>query len=198
MKKTNLSILSLTVFAIACGNDPITNAGYFDDDIDKSVTTEQPNTGAQVFNNYGSGTMTVNNTINYSGSSLESPTTNTTVSETAPKHFFPTDLSYVGIYKTTTGAKLVMRNNTSYDMSVDVNYTVTCIVNGKQSDAVTKTQYFRLKQYEQKESQNSIDGIWHGGLNTIDCTGHILSIVPYSTDESNFQVWTGNYQISTH
>lgn len=37
MKRTNLSILSFAVFAIACGNDPITNAGYFDDDVDRSV-----------------------------------------------------------------------------------------------------------------------------------------------------------------
>lgn len=37
MKRTNLAILSFAVFAIACGNDPITNAGYFDDDVDRSV-----------------------------------------------------------------------------------------------------------------------------------------------------------------
>ena len=37
MKRSNITILMSTVIAIACGNDPVTNAGYFDDDLDRSV-----------------------------------------------------------------------------------------------------------------------------------------------------------------
>ena len=44
-----------------CGNDPVTYAGYFDDDQDKSVTTNNSSNGDQVFNNYGSGNMNVTN-----------------------------------------------------------------------------------------------------------------------------------------
>ena len=188
-----LTLLILALIFTGCGNDPITNAGYFDDDVDKSVTTEQPNTGAQIFNNYGSGTMTVNNTVNYNNPTA-TQSFSTVVIET-PSHYFTTDLTYVGIYKTSHGANLVMRNNTSYEMMVNVNYSVSCTINGNPKDAVTKTQYFWLKAYEQQESQSSVDGIWWGGLSTIECTGNILSIIPTSTDESNFQIWTGNYHI---
>lgn len=111
-------------------------------------------------------------------------------------HYFPTDLEYVGIYKTSTGANLVMKNNTAYTMSVNVNYTISCSVNGKAAETTTKTLGFYLNMYEQKES-SSVDGYWHGGMTTIECTGTITSIIPDYYDKSNFQVWTGSYPIST-
>lgn len=37
MKQTNIFILLFAILTIACGNDPTTNAGYFDDDVDRSV-----------------------------------------------------------------------------------------------------------------------------------------------------------------
>ena len=113
------------------------------------------------------------------------------------KHYFPTDLVYVGISKTSDGANLVMKNNTSYSMAVSINYSVSCVVNGKSDGEVTKTIIFSFDPYEQKESSSSIDGLWHGGMKTIECTGTIMSIVPRSYDQSNFQAWTGNYPIST-
>lgn len=113
------------------------------------------------------------------------------------QHYFPTDLEYVGIYKTSNGAKLVMKNNTAYTMSVKVNYTISCSVNGKDAETTTKTLEFYLNMYEQKESSNNVDGYWHGGMTTIDCTGAITSIIPDYYDKSNFQAWTGSYPIST-
>jgi len=111
------------------------------------------------------------------------------------KHYFPTDLEYVGIYKKSTGVNLVMKNNTAYTMSVKVNYTISCSVNGKAAKTTTNTLKFKFDMYEQKES-GSMDG-WHGGMTTIDCTGTITSIIPDYFDESNFQAWTGSYPIST-
>lgn len=34
-----LTLLTLALIVTGCGNDPITNAGYFDDDVDRSTTT---------------------------------------------------------------------------------------------------------------------------------------------------------------
>lgn len=113
------------------------------------------------------------------------------------KHYFPTDLEYVGIFKTSNGANLVMRNNTAYTMSVKVNYTISCSVNGKTAQTTTKTLNFSFDMYEQKESSTSVDGYWHGGMDTIECSGTISSIIPNSYDHSNFQTWTGSYPIST-
>lgn len=112
------------------------------------------------------------------------------------KHYFPTDLEYVGIYKTSHGANLIMKNNTAYTMTVNVNYMISCSVNGKAAEPTIKTIRFYLKMYEQKESGN-IDGYWHGGMTTIDCIGTITSIIPDYDDNSNFQAWTGSYPIST-
>ena len=112
------------------------------------------------------------------------------------KHYFPTDLEYIGIYKKSTDATLVMKNNTTYSMSVKVNYTISCSVNGKAAETTTKTLGFYLNMYEQNESSNSVDGYWHGGMTTIDCTGTITSIIPDYSDKSNFQAWTGSYHIS--
>lgn len=57
----NKLILALATIIAACGNDPVTYAGYFDDDQDRSVTTNNNSNGDQVFNNYGSGNMNVTN-----------------------------------------------------------------------------------------------------------------------------------------
>jgi hypothetical protein len=110
------------------------------------------------------------------------------------KHYFPTDLEYVGIYKKSNGANLVMKNNTAYTMSVKVNYTISCSVNGKAAETTTDTLQFDLNRYEQKES-NIMNNYWFDG-NTRDCTGTITSIIPDYLDESNFQAWTGSYRIS--
>jgi hypothetical protein len=112
------------------------------------------------------------------------------------KSDFPTDLEYVGIFKTSTGANLVMKNNTAYTMSVKVNYTISCSVNGKPAKTSTRTLKFKFDMYEQKESSTGVDG-WHGGMDTIECSGSIHSIIPDSYDHSNFQTWTGSYPIST-
>lgn len=113
------------------------------------------------------------------------------------KSTFPTDLAYVGINKKSNGANLVMKNNTTYKMAVKVNYTISCSINGKPAQTTSKTQAFSFDMYEQKESSSSVDGIWHGGMTTIECTGTITSIVPDIFDKSNFQAWTGTYPIST-
>ena len=58
------------------------------------------------------------------------------------KSYFMTDLEYVGIFKHSTGANLVMKNNTKYIMSVSVNYSIFCKVNNKNEYSVTKTLTF--------------------------------------------------------
>ena len=113
------------------------------------------------------------------------------------KHYFMMDLTYIGIVKHSNEAHLVMKNNTEYEMDVSINYTIKCIVNDKSETNATKTISFHFNAFEQKESANSIDGVWHGGMDSIECTGTILSIIPLSYDKSNFQTWTGNYNIST-
>jgi hypothetical protein len=110
------------------------------------------------------------------------------------KHYFPTDLACIGIFKTSKGANLVIKNNTAYRMSVKVNYTISCSVNGKAAETTTDTLQFDLNRYEQKES-NIMNIYWFDG-NTRDCTGTITSIIPDYLDESNFQAWTGSYRIS--
>lgn len=104
------------------------------------------------------------------------------------KHYFPTDLEYVGIY----GAELVMKNNTAYQMSVKVNYTISCSVNGGSVTTSVNTIWFNLDMYEQ--ISEPLRSYWSG---TIDCTGTISSIIPAYSDNSNFQTWTGLYPIST-
>lgn len=114
------------------------------------------------------------------------------------KSYFMTDLEYVGIFKHSTGANLVMKNNTKYKMAVSVNYSIFCKVNNKNDYSATKTLTFTMEMYEQKESTSSIDGYWHGGLDTIECSGTINSIIPTSYDKSNFQPWSGNFDIKTN
>lgn len=114
------------------------------------------------------------------------------------KHYFPTDLEYAGIFKHSNGAYLVMKNNTEYEMKINVNYNIFCKVNGKNDYSATKTVNFNLNKYEQKESSTSIDGYWHGGMDSIECKGTITSIVPTAYDKSNFQSWHGNFDISTN
>ncbi len=142
-----------------------------------------------IVNNYMDGKLVSSyKQTNYSSSSI-----------TSAQHtsVFPTDLSYIGIYKTSSGANLVMKNNTAYSMSVNVNYTVSCSINGKPAQTTTKTLHFTFDMYEQKEHDNSVDGYYHGGMDTIECTGTITSIIPTPYDDSNFQAWTGSYPIST-
>ena len=131
----------------------------------------------------------------YSSSSFVSTSSN---SNEQIKSYFMTDLEYVGIFKHSTGANLVMKNNTKYKMSISVNYSILCKVNTKYEYSATKTLTFTMEMYEQKESTSSIDGYWHGGLNTIECSGTITSIIPTSYDKSNFQPWTGNFDIKTN
>ena len=131
----------------------------------------------------------------YSRSSFVSTSSN---SNEQIKSYFMTDLEYVGIFKHSTGANLVMKNNTKYKMSISVNYSILCKVNTKYEYSATKTLTFTMEMYEQKESTSSIDGYWHGGLNTIECSGTITSIIPTSYDKSNFQPWTGNFDIKTN
>ena len=116
------------------------------------------------------------------------------------KSYFMTDLEYVGIFKHYTGTYLAMKNNTKYYMAVNVNYSIVCKVNNKENYSATGTLRFIMGMYEQKESTSSIDGLdWYGGLDdTIECSGTILSIIPTSYDESNFQLWTGNFAIKTN
>lgn len=107
---------------------------------------------------------------------------------------FPTHLKYVGITKKTNEAYLVMKNNSAYVLSVNVNYTITCSINGKEPETTTKTQYFSFKAYEQLESNRSIIG-YISGMKTIECHGYILSVSP-GDYERNFQAWHGEYPIS--
>ena len=157
-----------TMAFIGCANDTGVSADFYDDTTLSSSSYEQYS-------------------LMYSSSSKTPEIT---------KHYFPTDLEYVGIYEKSTGANLVMKNNTAYTMSVKVNYTISCSVNGKAAKTTTKTLKFSFDMYEQKEV-GSVDGYWHGGMTTIDCTGTITSIIPDYSDKSNFQAWSGSYPIST-
>lgn len=134
----------------------------------------------------------------YSSSSFVLYSSTQSSSSEQIKSYFITDLEYVGIFKHSTGANLVMKNNTKYEMSVSINYSILCKVNTKYEYSATKTLKFTMEMYEQKESTSSIDGYWHGGLNTIECSGTITSIIPTSYDKSNFQPWTGNFDIKTN
>ncbi|MBR6892536.1 MAG: hypothetical protein IKN15_04805 [Bacteroidaceae bacterium] len=109
---------------------------------------------------------------------------------------FPTDLSYIGLIKHSTGAKLVMKNNTPYTMSIKVNYTISCSKNGGSPETKTGTTGFYFDMYEQKESSIYVD---YCGIKTLECSGTILSIIPDSWgDDSNFKAWSGAYPISTN
>lgn len=112
-----LTLLILALIVTGCGNDPITNAGYFDDDVDKSVTTEQPNTGAQVFNNYGSGTMTVNNTVNYNSSAKNTAASLSNNTITTLSASYQDKLSFE-----LHGGSLYVLNNTSEKVRVRLMY----------------------------------------------------------------------------
>lgn len=198
MKKLFIFGLAVALLS-ACGNDPVTTAGYFDDDVDKSNTTTDNSTsaGVQNFNNTGNGNMEVNiynqpnqpATVMYEPVNYGNPTN-------PSKSVFTKDLTYVGMFKTSNGVNLVMKNNTSYKMYVNVNVSLSCLINDRKSDTYSKTLYFAFDKYEQKEL--SASAYWYGGLTTIECTGSILSIIATSSDPSNFQDWTGSYPISTN
>ena len=130
----------------------------------------------------------------YDDTTLSSNSNSNSKTPDIEKHYFPTDLVCIGIYKTSKGANLGMKNNTAYRMSVKVNYTISCSVNGKAAETTTNTRQFDLNKYEQKES-SIMNVYWFDG-NTRDCTGTITSIIPDYLDDSNFQAWTGSYRIS--
>lgn len=166
-------LLILTILFIGCANDTGMNV------------TEEHEEPYFISSTYSSSGFVWHNSISSS-------------SNEQIKSYFMTDLEYVGIFKHSTGANLVMKNNTKYEMSVSVNYSILCKVNTKYEYSATKTLKFTMEMYEQKESTSSIDGYWHGGLNTIECSGTITSIIPTSYDKSNFQPWTGNFDIKTN
>jgi hypothetical protein len=155
------------LFFIGCANDTGVSADFYDDTILSSSS----------YDPYS---------LIYSSSSK---------TPDIEKHYFPTDLVCIGIFKKSNGANLVMQNNTAYRMSVKVNYTISCSVNGKAAETTTNTLQFDLNKYEQKESSDIVNIYWFDGK-TRDCTGTITSIIPDSYDESNFQAWTGSYRIS--
>lgn len=110
---------------------------------------------------------------------------------------FGKDLTFIRIEKNSHGAELVMKNNTEMYMSVTINYEIMCSINNKPAESLlTKTLSCSLNAYQQV-SCGSIDGIWHGGLDTISCKGNILSITPRSTDKSNFTPFIGYYEIKS-
>ena len=57
----NKLLLGAALLLTACGNDPVTYAGYFDEDQDRSITNDNSNNGEQIYNNYGKGTMNITN-----------------------------------------------------------------------------------------------------------------------------------------
>jgi len=114
-----------------------------------------------------------------------------------PKATFPNDVTYIGIATRDGEAHLVMKNNTNEYILIEVNYTVTCTVNGITGNAITKTAEFWFHPYEQKENISSIDGNYHKTTDTISCSGTILSIIPSIGYDDEFQAWTGSYPIST-
>lgn len=113
------------------------------------------------------------------------------------KHYFPTDLEYVVILRTQKGAELVLKNNTEYAMLVEISYEITCSANGKPAQTSVKTRIFSFASHEQKGTINSVNGYLNRGMETIECSGSILSIYPFSSDHSDFQPWEGSYPIST-
>lgn len=114
-----------------------------------------------------------------------------------PKATFPNELTYIGITTRDGNAYLVLKNNTNDYLSVEVNYTVSCAVNGTPGNVITETTSFWFRPYEQKENTSTIDGKYHKTTDTISCSGTILSIIPSLWYDDVFQAWTGHYSIST-
>lgn len=152
----------ITMVLVGCSYDTGVSADY-DDDTTLSSSSYEP------FSRYSSSSKTPE----------------------IAKHYFPTDLEYVGIYKKSNVVKMVMKNNTAYKMSVKVNYTISCLLNGKADETTTETLKFYLDMYEQKESLI----FYRSGMTSIYCAGTIISIIPDDYDRSNFQAWTGSYPI---
>lgn len=190
-KNINFAILIFATLTTACGVD-VTDpqAGYFDDHQDKS--------GTQNFNNMGSGTMEVN--INYNNQDVLTPTYTdiTTINKptiSSSPSMFPTALSYIGFTKRASGVvNLVLKNNTEYKMSVKVNVMTSCSVNHKSPYDDTQTLTYNFDMYEQISKDVHT---WYG-VDTIECSGTIISIIPTSYDKSNFQPWSGNFDIKTN
>lgn len=111
---------------------------------------------------------------------------------------FPDDLQYMGIYSTPSGMKLSMRNRTALSMSVSINYVISCYEDDGPVETSSHTVTFEFDPFEQKESRNTIDNWSHYWDSTVFCSGLILSIVPTYRDSSNFQPWTGNYNIHSN
>jgi len=109
---------------------------------------------------------------------------------------FPSALEYEGMFKESDGVYLVMKNNTAYEMSVTLNYTISCSVNGAPTKTRTSTLSVSFNMYEKKES-GYLYRTWLRENDTIECSGTIHSIIPCRYDYSNFQTWTGSYPIST-
>lgn len=158
------------ILLVGCSNAVIASADYEDD---AAVSSSSYDTFPQMHQSSASETT-----------SLE-------------KHYFPTDLEYVGIVRTQKGAELVMKNNTEYAMLVEIAYEITCSANGKPTQTSVKTRIFSFASHEEKGSINSVNSYWNRGMETIECSGAILSIQPFSSDHSNFQPWEGSYPIST-
>lgn len=123
--------------------------------------------------------------------------TGTSVSPIEHDLTFPTELSYLGMKHTSYGVYLVMKNNTKNYLSVKVNYTLTCSINGNQPETITRTIDFYFGMYEQSESTNLLGLSFIGSIQTIECNGIIHSIVP-DIFEEDFHTWTGEFPISTN
>lgn len=121
--------------------------------------------------------------------------TGTSVSPIEQDLTFPTELSYLGMKHTSYGVYLVMKNNTKNYLSVKVNYTLTCSINGNSPETNTDTIELYFGMYEQRESSNLL-GYLTRNIQTIECNGIIHSIVP-NIFEEDFHAWTGAFPIST-
>lgn len=147
----HIATLALATIIAACGNDPVTYAGYFDDDQDRSVNTSQPNEGTQIFNNYGSGNMTVNNTIqntvNYvapqivsSSSVAVSYQSSASTDPCHGKKWSKNDVHFEFI-----NDKLYVLNNTACRAAVRATYRL--VIQSDQKKAEPKSLYYELSEF---------------------------------------------------
>lgn len=144
-------ILALATILAACGNDPITNAGYFDDDVDKSTTTTTNYTNDES-NTSNSNNTTTNNYYHDSVIVVHDTLTRTITTRVTDTMYVKDTLTFTDTLTVHTSStdtivkniKEVVRDTLRDTLTVTVRDTVRELRVDTIKEVITKTDTVRL------------------------------------------------------
>lgn len=147
----NITILALATILAACGNDPITNAGYFDDDVDRSNNTTTNYTNDES-NTSNSNNTTTNNYYHDSVIVVHDTLTRTITTRVTDTMYVKDTLTFTDTLTVHTSStdtivkniKEVVRDTLRDTLKVTVRDTVRELRVDTIKEVITKTDTVRL------------------------------------------------------